>query len=405
MHKILTGNQAAAWGAMCAQAQVVSAYPITPQTTIIEELADLVDKGMLKAEFIKVESEHSAMAGCIGAQAAGARTFTATSAQGLALMHELLHWAALGRLPIVMADVNRAMAPGWSIWTDQNDSLAQRDTGWLQFYCESNQEVLDTTIQAYRIAEQVDLPVMLILDAFLLSHTSEAVDVPGQEATARYLPPYKPSIYLNTKEPHAFGGIVPQDIYMEFRYKMQVAMDEALEICQKADEEYGAMFGRKYGLVDVYPNDDDDDDDDDKPKAQSQKPKAEFDVMLVTSGTVTSTARYAIDRMREQGLKVGLLKTRLLRPFPTQLLCEAVDGVPKLAVIDRNICVGMGGIWAQEIKAALYHQPYKQRPLVLEYIAGLGGRDITPEIVEQIALDAHKRDKAMDTPKWVGLKE
>ncbi len=387
MQKILTGNQAVAWGVMCAQAQVVSAYPITPQTTIIEELADLVDKGMLKAEFIKVESEHSAMAGCIGAQAAGARTFTATSAQGLALMHELLHWAALGRLPIVMADVNRAMAPGWSIWTDQNDSLAQRDTGWLQFYCESNQEVLDTTIQAYRIAEQVNLPVMLILDAFLLSHTSEAVDIPGQEATARYLPPYKPQIYLNTKEPHAFGGIVPQDIYMEFRYKMQLAMDEALEVCAKADAEYEAMFGRSYGLVERYPVD------------------GEAELLLVTSGTVTSTARYTVDKMRQQGFKVGVLKTRLLRPFPAKPLYDAIQNVPKLAVIDRNICVGMGGIWAQEIKSALYSQPKTQRPLVLEYIAGLGGRDITPEDIEQIAMDAFQRTHPMDKPKWIGLKD
>ena len=256
MQKILTGNQASAWGVMCARAQVISAYPITPQTTIIEELADLVAKGMLDANFIKVESEHSAMAGCIGAQAAGARTFTATSAQGLALMHELLHWAALGRLPVVMADVNRAMAPGWSIWTDQNDSLSQRDTGWLQYYCESGQEVLDTVIQSYKVAEQVNLPVMLVLDAFFISHTYEAVDIPGQEATDPYLPPYKPEIFLDTKEPHAFGGIVPQDVYMEFRYKMQVAMDEALDVAKQADIEYGERYGRSYGLTESYRTED-----------------------------------------------------------------------------------------------------------------------------------------------------
>jgi len=233
MQKILTGNQSTAWGAMCARAQVVSAYPITPQTTVIEELADIVAKGLLDAKFIKVESEHSAMAGCIGAQAAGARTYTATSAQGLALMHEELHWAALARLPIVMANINRAMAPGWSIWTDQNDSLSERDTGWLQYYCESNQEVLDTTIQAYKVAEQVNLPVMLILDAFFLSHTYEAVDIPSQDETSEYLPPYKPSIYMNVDDPHAFGGIVLPDVYYEFRYKMQLAMDEALDVAEK----------------------------------------------------------------------------------------------------------------------------------------------------------------------------
>jgi len=388
MQKILTGNQAAAWGVMCANAQVVSAYPITPQTTIIEELAELVDKGMLRAEFIKVESEHSAMAGCIGAEAAGARTFTATSAQGLALMHELLHWAALGRLPIVMADVNRAMAPGWSIWTDQNDSLAQRDTGWLQYYCESNQEVLDTVIQAYKVAEIVNLPVMLVLDAFLLSHTYEAVDIPGQEATAAYLPPYSPTIKLDVNDPHAFGGIVPQDIYMEFRYKMQLAMEESLRVCEKADKEYGRLFGRNYGLVEIYPNDADD-----------------YELALVTTGTVTSTARGVIDDLRKKGKKLALVKIRLLRPFPVKAVKKALGRAKKVAVIDRNISVGIGGVWAQEIKAALYTADGKPRPpQVIEYIAGLGGRDITPATIEGIIGDA-LRSKGGGKPKWMGLKE
>ncbi|MBM3328957.1 MAG: pyruvate ferredoxin oxidoreductase [Calditrichaeota bacterium] len=394
MQKVLTGNQAVAWGVMCAQAQVVSAYPITPQTTIIEELADLVTRKMLAAEFIKVESEHSAMAGCIGAQAAGARTFTATSAQGLALMHELLHWAALGRLPVVMADVNRAMAPGWSIWADQNDSLAQRDTGWIQFYCESNQEVLDTVIQAYRVAEAVNLPAMIVLDAFFLSHTSEAVDVPGPEATAEYLPRYQPEVYLDTRDPHAFGGLVGADVYMEFRYKMQLAMEEALDKAREADDLYGRIFGRSYGLIERYPADSED-----------------FDLLLVTSGSVTSTARMAIDELRAGGHRVGLLKTRLLRPFPSGELLRLCQGTPRLAVIDRNVCVGMGGIWAQEVKAALYSANSGSksaniaRPDVFEYIAGLGGRDITPAVVRQIALDALERDSVPVKPVWVGLKE
>lgn len=384
MKKVLTGNQAVAWGVMCARAQVISAYPITPQTTIIEELADLVDKGMLKANFIKVESEHSAMAGCIGAQAAGARTFTATSAQGLALMHELLHWASLGRLPIVMADVNRAMAPGWSIWTDQNDSLAQRDTGWLQFYCEDNQEVIDTVIQAYRVAELVNLPAMLVLDAFFLSHTSEAVDIPGPEATDRYLPPYRPTIYLNVDEPHAFGGIVPQDIYMEFRYKMELAMREALVVAKRADEEYKAMFGRSYGVIEPYRCDD-------------------AELILVTSSSVTSTARQVVDDFRRKGKQVGLLKCRLLRPFPTEDINEVLKGVKKVAIIDRNISVGMGGIWAQEIKAALYSTNH-QKPEVLEYIAGLGGRDITPATITRIIEDAYRRCSD-GQPLWADLKD
>ena len=386
MQKILTGNQASAWGVMCARAQVISAYPITPQTTIIEELANLVDKKMLDAKFIKVESEHSAMAGCIGAQAAGARTFTATSAQGLALMHEMLHWAALGRLPIVMADVNRAMAPGWSIWTDQNDSLSQRDTGWLQYYCESNQEVLDTVIQAYKVAEAVDLPVMLILDAFFLSHTYEAVDIPGQEATDKYLPSYKPSIYLDVNEPHAFGGIVPQDVYMEFRYKMQRAMDEALLEARKADDEYRTHFGRSYGLVEAYRIDG-------------------ADTVLVTSGTVTSTARFVIDQLRDEGHAVGLLKIRLFRPFPSDLVIAELSGCRRVAVVDRNICVGMGGIFAQEIRAAMYHNDPGARPPILGYIVGLGGRDVTPDSIREIALDAEKRDPKEGHAVWIGLND
>ena len=384
MKKILTGNQSAAWGVMCAQAQVISAYPITPQTTIIEELAELVAKGMLDAEFIKVESEHSAMAGCIGAQATGARTFTATSAQGLALMHELLHWAALGRLPVVMADVNRAMAPGWSIWTDQNDSLAQRDTGWLQYYCESNQEVLDTTIQAYKVAETVDLPVMLVLDAFFLSHTYEAVDIPGQEATRKYLPPYHPKIYMNVDEPHAFGGMVPQDIYMEFRYKMQLAMREALDVTIQADTEFKEMFGRGYGQIESYRADD-------------------AELILVTSGTVTSTARIVIDEMRDKGHSVGLLKIRLFRPFPAEAVRKALSNCKRVAVTDRNICVGMGGIFAQEIRAALYSQPPESRPEVLGYIVGLGGRDVSPPVIEEIILDAQKRPVEEGDEVWIGL--
>lgn len=386
MQKILTGNQSTAWGAMCARAQVVSAYPITPQTTIIEELADIVAKGLLDANFIMVESEHSAMAGCIGAQAAGARTYTATSAQGLALMHELLHWAALGRLPIVMANVNRAMAPGWSIWTDQNDSLSQRDTGWLQYYCESNQEVLDTTIQAYKVAEAVDLPVMLVLDAFFLSHTYEAVDIPSQEETAEYLPPYKPSIYMNVDDPHAFGGIVPQDLYYEFRYKMQIAMNEALDVAQKADDDFREHFGRSYGLVEEYRMED-----------------AEY--ILVTSGTVTSTARSVIDDLRKKGQPVGLLKMRLLRPFPAEQIRKILTRYKRVAVLDRNICVGMGGIWAQEVRSALYSLPNGTRPDIFGYIIGLGGRDVTPKVIEEIALDVQKRPIEDNDMIWIGLKE
>ena len=301
-------------------------------------------------------------------------------------MHEMLHWAALARLPVVMANVNRAMAPGWSIWTDQNDSLLQRDTGWLQYYCESNQEVLDTVIQGYKVAEIVNLPVMLVLDAFFLSHTYEAVDIPGQERTSEYLPPYKPSIYLDVDDPHAFGGIVPQDIYMEFRYKMPVAMNEALEAAEQADRDFKTMFGRGYGLIEPY-------------RLEGA------DYVLATSGTVTSTARSVIDDLRDKGHSVGLLKMKLLRPFPVELVRGVLAGRKRVAVLDRDICVGMGGIWTQEIRNALYHLPEDQRPSVYGYIVGLGGRDVKPETIEKIALDVQKRPIEEGEQVWIGLKE
>ena len=238
MEKVVTGNYAVSWGARLSRVQVIAAYPITPQTSIIELLANFCADGELDARFIKVESEHSAMAACIGASAVGSRAFTATSGQGLLLMHELIHWAAGARLPIVMGTVNRAVSPGWNVWTDQNDTLSQRDTGWLQYYCEANQEVLDTVIQAYKVAERVLLQVMVILDAFVLSHTSEAVYIPEQDQVDNFLPPYRPDLKLDINDPHAFGPIVTPEHYMEMRYKMQKAMEEAVSVAQEVDEEF-----------------------------------------------------------------------------------------------------------------------------------------------------------------------
>ena len=211
MRKIILGNHAVAWGVKLARAEVISAYPITPQTQVVELLSEMCASGELDARFIKVESEHSAMAACVGASAAGARAFTATSSQGLALMHEMLHWAAGARHPIVLADVNRALGPGWNIWTDQSDTLSQRDTGWVQLYCETNQEVMDTTIMAFKLAETLELPVMIVLDAFYLSHTAEPVDVPEQAIVDGFLPKRTSRYQLDTLEPHAFGALVRPD--------------------------------------------------------------------------------------------------------------------------------------------------------------------------------------------------
>ncbi len=383
MKKLLTGNHTVSYGALLSKVQVISAYPITPQTQVVEELAALCADGKLKAEFITVESEHSAMAACIGAANAGARAFTATSSQGLALMHELLHWASGSRLPIVMANINRAMAPGWNIWTEQTDSLAQRDTGWLQFYAENNQEVLDTIIQAYKIAEKVQLPAMVVLDAFFLSHTAEPVDLPDEKKISGYLPPYKPQYKLDPHAPHAFGGLSSPEFYFEFRYKIQQAMDEALKIAKKEDKNFKELFGRGYGVVEEYKT-------------------GGADVIMVTSSTVSSTTRFVVDKMRRRGKKVGMLKIRLFRPFPFREVRNALSKCGKVGVIDRNISFGHGGIFAEEVKSALYEA--REKPPVFGFIAGLGGRDITPADIEEIFNFVIFNKRPEQQIIWKGLK-
>ncbi|MCX7635344.1 MAG: pyruvate ferredoxin oxidoreductase, partial [Syntrophales bacterium] len=256
MKMVIEGSQAVAEAVRLARVQVISAYPITPQTHIVEILSDFVSQGKMNAKFLRVESEHSCMAALIGAQSVGVRSFTATSSQGLALMHELLHWAAGARLPIVMAEVNRALAPGWNIWSDQTDSWAQRDTGWMQFYCEDSQEVLDTTLQAFRLAEMVLLPAMVVMDAFFLSHTYEPVDVPDQEAVDRFLPPYVPSFVLDPQRPYALSPLVTPAAYMEMRYDIQRSMEEALLRFDDVEEEFHRVFRRRYGAVEAVACDD-----------------------------------------------------------------------------------------------------------------------------------------------------
>jgi pyruvate/2-oxoacid:ferredoxin oxidoreductase alpha subunit len=388
MKKVVMGNHAVSWGVMLARAEVIAAYPITPQTQVVEELAKMCGDGRLAARFIKVESEHSAMAACIGASAAGTRAFTATSAQGLLLMHEVLHWAAGGRLPVVLADINRAVAPGWSIWTDQNDTLSQRDTGWIQLYCETNQEVLDSTIQAFKLAETVNLPVMIVLDAFFLSHTSEPVDIPDQADVDAFLPRREAQLKLDVDDPHTFGALATPAVYMEMRLRQQEAMDEAHEVLRRVDEEWHQRFGRRYGAIEGYHTEG-------------------AEIVLVTSGTVTSTARHVVNECRARGEKVGLVKVRMFRPFPTALLRQQLAGVPQVAVLDRNISPGRSGIFAEELRAALYDLPSEKRPRIDGYIVGLGGRDVTPAVIEE-CLNRTRVAGPQSAPQredvWVGVK-
>lgn len=364
--KVISGNHAASYGARDSRAEVIAAYPITPQTQVVELLSEFCADGTLDAKFIKVESEHSVMAACIGASAAGARAYTATSAHGLALMHEMLHWAANGRHPVVMANINRAMGPPWSIWTDQNDSLAQRDTGWLQFYCESNQEVYDTTMIAFKICEQVLLPGMLVMDAFILSHTYEPVEMPDQEEIDEFLPPFNPPYKMDLDDPHAFGALTTPEWYMELRYLIQEAHEKALKTARNVEAEFAKTFGRSYSVVEFYRCDD-------------------AEEAIVIAGSTASTAKDAVDIMRNQGRKIGLARVKLFRPFPNEEIRKLASKVNKLIVIDRNISFGNQGIFFNEIKACLCNE--KNKPPVYGFIAGLGGRDMKIDditgIVEQ----------------------
>ncbi|MCR4408889.1 MAG: pyruvate ferredoxin oxidoreductase [Candidatus Saccharicenans sp.] len=384
MKKVIMGNHALSYGAMLSRAQVIAAYPITPQTQVVELLSEMCADGTLNAKFIKVESEHSAMAACLGASLAGARTFTATSAQGLALMHEMLHWASGGRMPVVMGNINRAMAPGWSIWADQNDSLSERDTGWIQFYCSSNQEVLDTVIQAFKVSEKLMIPSMIILDAFALSHTYEVVEIPEQARVDQFLPPFNPPWRLTPADPHAFGGLTSPDHYMELRYKLQKDMEKVPALVEETGKEYEKLFGRYLGQVEEYLC-------------------ADAELVFVTSGTAGYTARVAVDELRQKGIKAGNLRIKLFRPFPFEKVRAILSRVPKVAVLDRNISYGHHGIFYQEVKSALYGQP--SSPLVFGFIAGLGGRDITRDSFQEIAEYTLSKNRAEEEIVWIGVKK
>ena len=379
MKKVISANQAVSYAVRAAKAQVIAAYPITPQSTVVEMLAGFCADGQLQAKFINVESEHSAMAACLAASVAGARTFTATSSQGLALMHELLHYTSGLRLPVVMANVNRALASPFNLKADLTDGLSQRDTGWIQLYCESGQEVFDTILQGYRLAERVLLPVMVNLEGFILSHTYEPVDLPEQAEIDRFLPPAPPRECLDVDNPSMFGSTT--DYYINFRYKMQQGMEEAGKVLEETCAEFEQIFGRGYEAVPAYRCDD-------------------ADLILVTAGTIAGTACVAADKCREKGLKVGVLRIRLVRPFPKERIRRALDGAGRVAVIDRDFSPGCGGILAQEVKAALQTLP--SAPPVYEFIAGLGGKDVTDRDVEGIVAKVFDTAKPGE-PEWTGL--
>jgi pyruvate/2-oxoacid:ferredoxin oxidoreductase alpha subunit len=380
MKRFLSGNDAVAEAVRLCRTQLVAAYPITPQTPIYERLSEWEAKDELGGEMMRTESEHSAMAACLSASLTGIRTFTATSSQGLALMHEMLHFAAGCRTSVVMANVNRTLAAPWAFWSDQTDSLSQRDTGWIQIYCEDGQEALDSVIQAFRLAEKVLLPCMVILEAHYISHFMEPVDVPDQALVDSFVPKVDLPRRFDLDNPGYVMPTVNQKQFMEFKRLSQEAMELSLEVIEGIDREFAAVFGRGYGIIDSVNTED-------------------ADLVLVTTASITSTARIAVARLREKGLKIGLVKIRLFRPFPVQALRDVLDKAPRIAVIDRNISIGREGIFCSELKAALVHSPVKKR--IQGYLAGLGGVDVDVELLERIVMDCLERKEVLDGPVWM----
>lgn len=380
MREFMSGNHAVAHAVRLCRTPLIAAYPITPQTPIYEKLSEWEASGAIKGIMMRTESEHSAMASCIAASLTGVRTFTATSSQGLALMHEMLHFAAGCRVPVVMANVNRIISAPWGFWADQLDSLSQRDTGWIQLYCENGQEALDSVIQAYKIAEQVYLPMMISLEAFFVSHFMEPVEIPDQEQVDQFLPPMNLPHRFDMEKPGFLVPVVPSELYRKYRHMAQMAMDSVKEIALQVDHEFRTVFGRGYGIIEPVRVED-------------------ADLVLVTAGSITSTARLAIKAMREKGQRVGLLKIRYFRPFPREAIQQVLKGKKKIAVIDRNNSIGGGGIFCQELRAALVHS--SDRPFIYSYVAGIGGTDVTPEVIEKIALDAAHRAEPVDESIWI----
>jgi pyruvate/2-oxoacid:ferredoxin oxidoreductase alpha subunit len=367
---------------------VISAYPITPQTSIVEKLADFVAAGELPAQFVKVESEHSAMQVCVSASALGARTYTATSSQGLLLMHELLHWAAGMRSPIVMGVVNRSVAPPWSLGADHADTMSQRDTGWIQFYAESNQEVLDTVLQAYRLAEDpaIRLPVMVTEDAFYLSHTIEPVEVPDPSVVDSFLPSRDARAVLVPGVPARLGSFTGPVEYVEFRREVAKAMERVPDAYRQIEKDYQALTGRSHG----------------GPLAYYRVGNA--DAVLVTMGTMTTTARTVVDEMRAEGFKVGLAKLRMFRPFPAAEFRELARRTDRIGVVDRSFTFGAAGPAATEVSAALYAGPH--HPALSNFMVGIGGREVTPvhirDMFERLLAGKGPETRWMDLPPPAG---
>lgn len=367
MREFVEGSHAVAEIVKLCKPGVISAYPITPQTHIVEDLAKMVADGELNSQFVNVESEHSAASVVLGGVAAGVRSYTASSSQGLLYMGEVIFNIAGLRLPLVLTCANRAVSAPINIWNDQQDSISLRDAGWIQLYAEDIQEAVDLHVIGYRLSEDkaIMLPVMVCMDGFILTHGIETVDIPSQEQVDKFLPAYQPLYKLDVEHPMTIGPLVDPDAYLETRYAIEETHKDVLKLLPKITAEFAKVFGRTYnGLVEEY------------------KVK-DAEKVIVAMGSVCGTIKEVIDEMRVKGKKVGLLKITSFRPFPAQEIYEALKGVPKVAVLDKSVSLGSIPPVASEVKAAFCGK--KKKPQVISsFVAGLGGRDITKDSVKEM---------------------
>ncbi|HUI39884.1 MAG TPA: pyruvate synthase subunit PorA [Methanothrix sp.] len=377
--KVVEGSYAVAHAVMCCRPDVVSAYPITPQTHIVEHLSQMVADGELDSEFLTVDSEFSALSVLVGSSACGGRCYSSTTSQGLALMYEVLYNVSGMRMPIVMNVANRALGAPLNIWNDQQDSIGARDVGWLQIYVEDVQEAVDATLQAYKIAEDPEImtPAMVCMDGFILTHVYEPVKLLDAELAREFLPTFAPRSILDPADPKTFGAFADPSTYTEFRYQQFEAQEKALVKIERTSREFEETFGRFYGgLVDSYHAED-------------------AEVVIVTLGSVIGTVKDAIDSMRAEGRKVGLVKVRSYRPFPVEALREALKDASVIAVLEKDVAIGGEAGLLTDLKAAFYNS--RIRTPIIGFTAGLGGRDITIKDIEKLVDKAEAARKGIES--------
>ena len=376
--KVVEGSYAVAHAVMCCRPDVISAYPITPQTHIVENLSQMVANGELDSEFLTVDSEFSALSLLIGSTACGGRGYSSTTSQGLALMYEVLYNVSGLRLPIVMTVANRSLGAPLNIWNDQQDSIGARDVGWLQIYVENVQEAVDATLQAYKIAEDPEIrtPIMVCMDGFILTHVYEPVELLDKEKAKQFLPDFKPESILDPANPLTIGAFADPSTYTEFRYQQFEAQQKALVKIEEVARDFQKAFGRYYGgLIDSYYAED-------------------AEVVLVTMGSLIGTIKDAIDLMRSEGIKVGLIKVRCYRPFPVEALRKALSGAKVIAVVEKDVSIGYEAGLLTDLKAAFYNSDI--RTPIIGFAAGLGGRDITIKDIRKIAEKAIAARKGIE---------